>query len=144
MQFAQVLSRQMLLAATLLAPMTAAVLPPALAAEPIGAKVALVFATQLPNAPGKSLTAVLVQYSPGAASPSHHHAGSVFAYVLSGVVRSQVSTGGPVKDYKAGETFFEPPGSDHLVSANASTTEPARLLAIFVADDGAVLTTLDK
>jgi quercetin dioxygenase-like cupin family protein len=64
--------------------------------------------------------------------------------VLSCVIRAQVSTGGPVKDYKAGESFFEPPGSDHLISANASTTEPASLLAIFVADDGAVLTNLDK
>jgi quercetin dioxygenase-like cupin family protein len=144
MQSTQSLSRQMLLATTLLAPLTAASLPPAAAAEPVGANASPVFATQLPNAPGKSLTAVVVRYAPGAASPSHHHAGSVFVYVLSGVVRSQVSTGGPVKDYKPGETFFEPPGSDHLVSANASTTEPASLLAVFVADDGAVLTTLNK
>jgi quercetin dioxygenase-like cupin family protein len=144
MQPTQALSRQMLLAATLFAPMAVAFGPSAVAAEPNAAIASPVFAAQLPNASGKTLTAVLVRYAPGAASPSHHHAGSVFAYVLSGVVRSQVSTGGSVKDYKAGESFFEPPGSDHLVSANASTTEPASLLAIFVADDGAVLTTLDK
>jgi quercetin dioxygenase-like cupin family protein len=126
MQSTQVLSRQMLLAAMLLAPMATAPLLPAIAAEPIGANVSPVLATQLPNAPGKNLTAVVVRFAPGAASPSHHHAGSVFVYVLSGVIRSQVSTGGPVKEYKAGETFFEPPGSDHLVSANASATEPAR------------------
>ena len=126
MRFIQSRSRQMLLAATLLAPMAAAVLPSA-AAEPTGTDVSRVFGIQLPNVPGKSLTAVVVRYAPGAASPSHHHAGSVFAYVLSGVIRSQVSAGGPAKDYKAGETFFEPPGSDHLVSANASTTEPASL-----------------
>jgi quercetin dioxygenase-like cupin family protein len=144
MQSTQTLSRQMLLTATLLAPIAAASPLPAVAAEPIGSNASPVFATQLPNVPGKSLSAVVVRYPPGAASPSHHHAGSVFVYVLSGVVRSQVSTGGPIKDYKPGETFFEPPGSDHLVSANASTTEPASLLAIFVADDGAVLTTLNK
>jgi quercetin dioxygenase-like cupin family protein len=144
MQSTQTLSRQMLLAAMLLALMALAPLLPAIAAEPIGANVSPVLATKLPNAPGKSLTAVVVRFAPGAASPSHHHAGSVFVYVLSGVIRSQVSTGGPVKDYKAGETFFEPPGSDHLVSANASATEPASLLAVFVADDGAVLTTLNK
>jgi quercetin dioxygenase-like cupin family protein len=144
MQQKQALLRQMLVAALLLAPIEAAFPPPAVAAEPIGANASPVFAAQLPNVPGKSLTAVLVRYVPGAASPSHHHAGSVFAYVLSGVIRSQVSTGGPVKDYKAGESFFEPPGSDHLISANASSTEPASLLAIFVADDGAVLTSLDK
>ena len=144
MQSTQALSRQPLLIAALFALTTAAFLPPAGADEPTGANVTPVLATQLPNVPGKSLTAVVVRYAPGAASPPHHHAGSVFAYVLSGVIRSQVSTGGPVKDYKAGETFFEPPGSDHLISANGSTTEPASLLAIFVADDGAVLTTLDK
>jgi quercetin dioxygenase-like cupin family protein len=143
MRSVQSIPRLILLAATWFALM-AAVLPPAVAAEPIGANVLPVFATQLPNVPGKSLTAVVVRYAPGAASPSHHHAGSVFVYVLSGVIRSQVSTGGPAKDYKAGETFFEPPGSDHLVSANASTTEPASLLAIFVADDSAVLTARDK
>ena len=99
-----------------------------------------VFATQLPNVPGNSLTAVLVSYQPGEKSPAHHHAGSVFAYVLSGAIRSQVSTDGPVKVYKAGESFFEPPGSSHLVSENASDTEPASLLAIFVAPDDAKLT----
>ena len=81
------LPRQMLLATTLFTLMAAA-LPPAVAAEPIGADVSPVFATQLPNVPGKSLTAVIVRYAPGAASPPHHHAGSVFAYVLSGVIRS--------------------------------------------------------
>ena len=64
--------------------------------------------------------------------------------MLSGAIRSQVSTSGPAKVYQTGESFFEPPGSDHLVSANASTTEPASLLAIFVADDGATLTMPDK
>jgi quercetin dioxygenase-like cupin family protein len=144
MQSTQTFSRQMLLTATLLAPIAAAPPLPAVAAEPIGSNASPVFATQLPNVPGKSLSAVVVRYLPGAASPSHHHAGSVFVYVLSGVVRSKVSTGGPVRDYKPGETFVEPPDSDHLVSANASTTEPASLLAIFVEDDGAVLTTLNK
>jgi quercetin dioxygenase-like cupin family protein len=144
MQFNQAHLRPMVRAAALLTA-TAIGLPPLPGrAEPAGANASPIFVTQLPNVPGKNLTAVLVRYAPGAASPSHHHAGSVFAYVLSGVIRSQVSTGGPVRDYQAGESFFEPPGSDHLVSANASGTEPASLLAIFIADDGAILTTLDK
>ena len=99
-----------------------------------------VFASQLPNAPGNSLTAFVVNYAPGGNSPTHHHTGSVFAYVLSGAIRSQVSTDGPVKIYKAGESFFESPGSTHLVSENASETEPASLLAVFVAEDNAKLT----
>ena len=98
---------------------------------------------KLPNVPGKSITAVQVSYAPGGKSTSHHHAGSVFVYVLTGQVRSEVSGMGPAKVYKAGETFFEAPGSTHMVSENASATEPASILAVFVADDGAKLTTYD-
>ena len=104
----------------------------------------LVRTEKLPNVPGKSITAKLVSYPPGGKSGSHHHAGSVFAYVLSGAIRSDISATGPVKVYKTGESFFEPPGSRHLISENASATEPASLLAVFVADDGAELTTFDK
>jgi quercetin dioxygenase-like cupin family protein len=99
---------------------------------------------KLPNVPGKSVTAVVVTFPPGAKSPPHHHAGSVLVYVLSGEVRSENSATGPAKLYKAGETFFEPAGSTHLVSENASATEPATILAVFVADDGATLTAYDK
>jgi quercetin dioxygenase-like cupin family protein len=99
-----------------------------------------VFEGKLANAPGKSLTAEVVEFPPGYKSAVHHHAGSVFAYVLSGTLKSQNSATGPAKIYKAGESFFEPPGSDHLVTENPSSTEPARLLAIHVADDGVTLT----
>jgi quercetin dioxygenase-like cupin family protein len=109
-----------------------------------GDNVTPVRSEKLPNVPGKSLTAVVVNYAPGGKSASHHHAGSVFAYVLSGSIRSENSATGPARVYKAGENFFEPPGSEHLVSENASATEPASLLAIFVADDGAQLTTFEK
>ena len=70
-------------------------------------------------------------------------AGSVTAYVTKGEIRSQLA-GGPVETFGVGQSFFEPPGAVHLVSANASTTEPAELIAIFVADEGAQLTTLLK
>jgi hypothetical protein len=56
---------------------------------------------------------------------------SVFAYVLSGSIRSENSATGPARVYKVGESFFEPPGSEHRVSENASATEPASLLAVF-------------
>jgi quercetin dioxygenase-like cupin family protein len=103
-----------------------------------------VLSEKLPNVPGKSVTAVVVSYAPGGKSVSHRHAGSVFVYVLSGQIRSENSATGPARVYKAGETFFEPPGSEHLVSENASASEPASLLAVFVADDGAKLTTYNK
>ena len=85
---------------------------------------------KLPNVPGKSITAIVVHYAPGAKSVKHRHAGSVLAYVLSGEIRSENSATGPAKVYRVGESFFEPPGSAHLVSENASATEPASLLAI--------------
>ena len=109
-------------------------------AQTRGGKAKTVFSAKLPNVPGKSLSAVVVDYGPGEKTGSHRHSGSVFAYVLSGKIRSQNSATGPAKVYAAGENFFEPDGSEHLVSENASTTEPASLLAIFVADDGAILT----
>ena len=99
---------------------------------------------KLPNVPGKSVTAVVVTFPPGAKSPPHRHAGSVLVYVLSGEVRSENSATGPAHVYKVGETFFEPAGSTHLVSENASATESATILAVFVADDGATLTTRDQ
>ena len=98
------------------------------------------FAGKLTNAPGQTLTAEVVEYPPGGKSTVHHHAGSVFAYVLTGRIRSQNSATGAARIYKAGESFFEPAGSDHLVSENASLSESASLLAIHVAKDGAVLT----
>ena len=106
--------------------------------KPVQAKP--VFSEKLPNVPGKTLTGVLVKYVPGGKSASHAHAGSVYAYVLSGKIRSENSVTGPVRVYSAGEGFFEPPGSTHTISENASDTEPASLLAIFIADDGAQLT----
>ena len=103
-------------------------------------RVRKLFAGKLANVPGNTLTAEVVEYPPGGKSSVHHHAGSVFAYVLTGSIRSQNSATGPARIYKAGESFFEPPGSDHLVSENASASEPASLLAVHVAEDGAVLT----
>jgi quercetin dioxygenase-like cupin family protein len=106
--------------------------------------VKLIRTEKLANVPGQTLTVVTVNYPPGGRSRRHHHAGSVFAYVLSGEIRSENSATGAVKLYKAGESFFEPPGSTHLISENASAAKPASLLAVFIADDGAQLTTFDR
>jgi quercetin dioxygenase-like cupin family protein len=110
----------------------------------LSAEEKLVITEMLPNVPGKRITVTVVSYAPGQKSDLHHHPGSVVAYVLSGAIRSENSATGPVKVYKAGESFFEPPGSRHLVSENASERELATLLAVHVADDGAHLTTFDK
>jgi quercetin dioxygenase-like cupin family protein len=114
------------------------------AGQDAGAEVKPVAMEKLPNVPGKAVSAVVANYAPGGKSGKHHDAGSVLAYVLSGEIRSENSANGPAKVYKAGESFFEPPGSEHLVSENARTTEPASLLAIFIGDEGANLTTFDS
>ena len=103
--------------------------------KPPLSKVTKIFDRELPNVPGKSMRAVLVEYGPGAASPSHRHPNSAFIYttVLEGEIRSQVNDA-PERVYKAGETWTEQPGDHHKVSANASSTKPAKLLAIFVLD----------
>ena len=108
-------------------------LTPALAHDP--AKVTVVFDHVLPNVPGKSMKGVLVEYGPGGSSSAHTHPPSAFIYatVLEGAIRSQVNDG-PVTVYRAGESFAELPGDHHGVSANASDTEPAKLLAVFVVD----------
>jgi quercetin dioxygenase-like cupin family protein len=99
------------------------------------AKVTLVYQHELPNVPGKSIKGVLVEYGPGGYSPCHMHPKSAFIYatVLEGAIRSQVNDG-PVTTYKAGQSFSELPGDRHRVSANASETNPAKLLAVFVMD----------
>ena len=89
----------------------------------------------IPNLPGKRLVTHIVDYPPGASSAPHRHARSAFiyAYVLSGAIRSQVDDE-PVRVYRPGETWFERPGAYHRVSENASDTEPARLLAVLIVD----------
>ena len=104
-------------------------------------KVELVTSHALPDMPGKRVTIVRVTYGPGGFTPPHRHAGTVTAYITKGQIRSQLK-GGPVEVFDVGQSFFEPPGSTHLVSANASNTEPAELIAVFVADEGAQLTTM--
>ena len=109
-------------------------LTPASADDP-ARKVSVVFDHALPNVPGKSMKGVLVEYGPGASSPAHTHPASAFIYatVLEGAVRIQVN-GGAVTVYRVGENFVEMPGDHHDISANASDTEPAKLLAVFVVD----------
>jgi len=94
-----------------------------------------VFQHAIPNIPGKKLVAVIVNYPPGGKSTPHRHAKSAFIYaqVLTGAIRSAVGNE-PAKVYQAGESFYEEPGAHHKVSENASATEPASLLAVFIVD----------
>jgi len=102
------------------------------------------FQRDLPNIPGKKIVTVVVEYPPGGKTTSHRHAPSAFiyAYVLSGSIRSKVDDG-PAKVYEEGEDFFEEPGAHHVVSENASKTRPAKMLAVFIVNAGEPLTTID-
>jgi quercetin dioxygenase-like cupin family protein len=104
-----------------------------------------VFQSDLPDVAikGWAMTAVEVAYGPGESSAPHRHPGITIAYVLEGEVRSKVGDG-PERTYKAGEMWLETPGQLHAVSGNASTTAPARILAILLAEKGKPLTTPEK
>jgi quercetin dioxygenase-like cupin family protein len=88
--------------------------------------------------PQKRVTSMEVVFPPNAFSPEHHHEADLYVYVLEGTIRSQLG-GQPVMTYTKGESFFEPDGSVHLFAENASTTEPAKILAVFVHREGARL-----
>lgn len=137
-----------ILAATLAA---ATVWPSFAAPEPATLKsqaVKAAFQEAISNIPGKSLIGIVVSYPPGGKSPAHTHANSAFitGYVLSGAIRSKVNEG-ETQVFHAGEHWTEPPGgAHHSISENASDTEPASLLAIFVVDtaDANKLTSYEK
>src|ERR1043166_506183 len=110
-------------------------------------KVTVVFDHALPNVPGKSMKGILVEYGPGVASVGHMHPRSAFIYatVLEGAIRTSVNDG-PAVIYRAGQNFPEMPGDRHTLDENASKTEPAKLLAVFVVntDEKELLTPLKK
>jgi len=112
-----------------------------------GPKVTVVFDHALPNVPGKSIKGVLVEYGPGVATGGHIHPKSAFIYatVLEGAIRTSVNDG-PVVIDRAGQNFPEMPGDRHTLDENASKTEPAKLLAVFVVDtdEKELLTPLEK
>ena len=110
-------------------------------ARPSAAANAPVFKHDLPNITMDDweVTVSYVDYPPGRVGQTHHHAGFVLAYVLEGEILTKVS-GQEGKTYRVGEMFFEPPGSTHEVSNNASATQPAKLLAMIFAKKGVQLT----
>ncbi|MFJ2689305.1 cupin domain-containing protein [Pseudomonas sp. NPDC087336] len=107
-------------------------------------KVTVLQDQMLKNAPGKKALMIEVDYKPGQASIAHKHDGTAMAYVLSGSITSQVK-GEKEVTYKAGQYWYEPAGSEHLVSKNASKTKPAKLLVFMVlSPDENVLTPLQN
>jgi quercetin dioxygenase-like cupin family protein len=138
---------RLLICGATLAALTASFCLLSVEAAPPRETVTPAFREVIENLPGKTLIGVVVNYPPGGATPAHHHARSAFitAYVLSGSIRSQVDNG-KVQVFRAGESWTEAPGAHQQISENASATEPASLLAIFVVDsnDTTELTTLER
>jgi quercetin dioxygenase-like cupin family protein len=100
----------------------------------------IVFSHALPKMEGDRIKATVVEvnYGPGESSAPHSHPCAVIGYVVAGAIRTQVK-GEPEVTVKAGESFYEAPNGIHLVSANASSTEPAKLLAYLICDHDAPL-----
>jgi quercetin dioxygenase-like cupin family protein len=107
---------------------------------PVQARVTL--SQALPPLDASHLRASLVEvlYAPGGYSAPHRHPCAVIVYVLEGSLREQVQ-GEPEAVYKAGQSFYEPPGGVHMVSLNESKTEPAKFLAYFICDNDRPLST---
>lgn len=94
----------------------------------------------LPKLDGNHLATTLVEvtYGPGEASPPHTHPCAVVGYVVSGTLRTRIE-GQPEAVYTAGQSFYEPPGAVHQISANASSIAGATFIAVFTCDRPAEL-----
>jgi quercetin dioxygenase-like cupin family protein len=106
---------------------------PLAAQEP---KVTPVMTKELTDMPGKEILVLSVEYSPGGTDIVHRHNADATVYVLEGTVIEQVKGGKP-DTLTAGETFFEGTEDIHIVGRNASNTQPAKILAILVKNNGA-------
>ncbi len=124
----------MLTVACCWAPMPCAGDPP----TPPASAVKELMTRNLAGVSGKELRMLTVEYLPGGASLPHRHNAQVFVYVLEGAVTMQVEGSAPVT-LGAGGTFYEGPEDIHTVSANASRSQPARILVFMVRDVGTPL-----
>ena len=112
-----------------------------LAAVPAeAADVKELFATDLADYPGKEGRMVEVSYPPGAQDVVHRHNAHAFVYVLEGQIVMQLK-GQPSVTLKAGQTYYEGPADVHVVGRNASNTEPARFVVVFLKGKGAPILT---
>jgi quercetin dioxygenase-like cupin family protein len=97
----------------------------------------------LPELPGKEAQMITVEYPPGSLDPIHRHDAHAFVYVLEGSIVMQVR-GGKEVTLTPGQTFYEGPNDVHVVGRNASSTNPAKFLVVFVKKEGAPILTVEK
>jgi quercetin dioxygenase-like cupin family protein len=102
----------------------------------IGAgSVTRVMTQDLPDVPGKEGMIEIVDFAPGEASQVHRHNCDLFVYVLEGSVVTQLKGGNP-QTINTGGAYYESPTDIHLVSRNASATQPAKLAVFYVKAKG--------
>jgi quercetin dioxygenase-like cupin family protein len=98
----------------------------------------------LGDVPGREVVVITLDIPPGGGSAPHRHPGHhVFGYVLEGSYKLKLDQGDE-KILTKGQTFYEAPGQLHAVSANGSATEPAKVLAVIVAESGKPVTVPEK
>ena len=102
-------------------------------------RVTPLFQTDLNDLPDLEGLMVVVDFPPGVSGTKHRHNAHTFVYVLEGSVVMQVE-GGARAVLSAGQTFYETPDDIHTVGMNASATEPAKILVVFVKKRGAPVT----
>jgi quercetin dioxygenase-like cupin family protein len=85
---------------------------------------------------GKEGLLITVDYPPGGSTPIHRHNAHAFVYVLEGSIVMQLKGGKPVT-LTPGQTFYESPNDVHIVSRNASSTQPAKFVVFLVKENGA-------
>jgi quercetin dioxygenase-like cupin family protein len=96
----------------------------------------------LADYPGKEVAMITVQYQPGGVDPVHRHNAHAFIYVLEGSIIMQVK-GGKEVTLTPGQTFYEGPNDVHVVGKNASSTQPAKFVVMFIKKEGAPILTVE-
>jgi len=134
-----------ILAMSLTVLICAAMLTFALAQQPAPTtKVTTLLQQALAEVPGREIVMITLDIPPGASSPPHRHPGHhVFGYVLEGSYKIKIDQG-PERVLTKGQTFHEAPGQLHAVSANASQTEPAKVVAFLVVESGKPITVREQ
>jgi len=89
----------------------------------------------LPPGDFREVQAAVILLQPKSGAPRHRHDVAVFAYVLEGTVENQFDSG-PLQIHKVGESWWEPPGTVHGIARNASSVAPARLLVVYIGEQG--------
>jgi len=93
----------------------------------------------LPPGDFRNVQASIIELGPDAAAPRHRHDVAVLAYVVEGTVENQFD-GGATHVHKAGDSWWEAPGTVHDVARNASKTARARLLVVYIGEEGKTAT----